>query len=104
MQMNHKKGLISLSPLIVFLAVYVVSSLMAGDFYKVPVSSAFLVACIFAVAISKGSIRDRVETFSRGAGKPYDNLVDTSREDWVRSEILRIRSSKSKESLLEKLK
>lgn len=38
-----------------------------------------------------------------GAGKPYDDLIDTSKEEWVRSEILRIKDSKSKESLLDRL-
>ena len=32
-------GLLALSPIIVFLVVYLVSSLLAGDFYKVPVIS-----------------------------------------------------------------
>ena len=68
--MDCKKGILALSPLVVFLGVYVVSSLVAGDFYKVPVSAAFLVACIFAVAISKGSMSDRVRVFSRGVGNP----------------------------------
>ena len=68
--MADKRGLLSLSPLVVFLVVYVASSLLAGDFYRVPVSSAFLLACIVAVAISRGTMRERVKTFSRGAGQP----------------------------------
>ena len=68
--MVDRKGLFSLSPLAVFLVVYVVSSLVAGDFYRVPVSSVFLLACIFAVAISRGTMRERVKVFARGAGKP----------------------------------
>ena len=36
------KGLLAVSPLVVFLLVYLVSSVIAGDFYKVPVSAAFL--------------------------------------------------------------
>ena len=63
-----KKGLIALSPLVIFIAVYVVSSIIAGDFYKVPVSSAFLVACIFAVIVSKCSIEESVRIFSKGVG------------------------------------
>ena len=31
-------GLIALSPLLVFLCVYLVSSIIAQDFYKIPVS------------------------------------------------------------------
>lgn len=34
-----------------------------------------------------------------GAGKPFDNLVDTSREEWVRSEILKRKNGESKEPL-----
>lgn len=52
----------------VFLAAYLVSSLIAGDFYRVPVSSAFLLASIYAIAIAGGPLKDRIETFSRGAG------------------------------------
>mgnify|MGYP002619935666 FL=1 len=64
------KGWISLSPLIVFLLVYLVSSIVARDFYKVPVASAFLIASLYAVIISKGSLDERISTFSRGAGNP----------------------------------
>ena len=31
-----KKGLLALSPLVVFMVFYLVTSLVAGDFYKVP--------------------------------------------------------------------
>ena len=61
-------GLLALSPIIVFLVVYLISSLLAGDFYKVPVSSAFLVASVYAVAITPGPISRRVNIFSESAG------------------------------------
>ena len=61
-------GLLALSPIIVFLVVYLVSSLLAGDFYKVPVSSAFLVASVYAVAITPGKLSFRVNVFSESAG------------------------------------
>lgn len=67
---NTGKGLRALSPLLVFLAVYFVSSLVAGDFYAVPVSSAFLLASIYAVVISGGKVSERISVFSRGAGHP----------------------------------
>lgn len=60
--------MLALSPLIVFLAVYLVTSLILGDFYKVPVASAFLVASVYAVLVSKGSLNERIEAFSSGAG------------------------------------
>lgn len=68
--MKHLRGLLSLSPLLVFLLVYLGSSVAAGDFYRVPVSAAFLIACIYAVLIAKGSLEERLITFSRGAGHP----------------------------------
>lgn len=49
---------------------YVGISVITGDFYKVPVTVAFLIATVYAVAISKGSLHDRVEVLSRGAGQP----------------------------------
>ncbi len=62
-------GWLALSPLIVFLCVYLVSSIIAHDFYKIPISSAFLLASVYAVMISKGrSLQERIEAFSDGAG------------------------------------
>ena len=61
-------GLLALSPILVFLVVYLVSSLLAGDFYKVPVSSAFLLASIYAIAITPGKLSYRVNVFSESAG------------------------------------
>ena len=63
------KGLTALSPLVVFVALYLVTSLVAGDFYKVPITAAFLFACIYAIAIARGtSLAERVKVFGRGAG------------------------------------
>ena len=62
-------GWLAVSPLFVFLVVYLVSSIIASDFYSVPVSSAFLIASIYAVCISRGkSLEERITIFSRGAG------------------------------------
>ena len=58
----------ALSPIIVFLVVYLVSSLLAGDFYKVPVSSAFLVASVYAIWITPGDLSYRINVFSESAG------------------------------------
>ena len=46
-----KKGLIALSPLGVFIILYLVTSIIAGDFYKVPITVAFMVSSIYAVLI-----------------------------------------------------
>ena len=70
--MNSKyHGLIALSPIVVFLAVYLVSSLAVGDFYKIPVSSAFLVASVYAMLVTGGrTIEEKLSVFSSGAGDP----------------------------------
>lgn len=60
----------SLSPLFLFLALYLGVSIIAGDFYKVPVTVAFLASSIYAIALAKGSIAERMEHYSRGAGSP----------------------------------
>ena len=66
---SQRRGLIALSPLFVFLCVYLISSIVAQDFYAIPVSSAFLIATIYAMAISKGkTLEEKVSTFSAGAG------------------------------------
>ena len=66
---RKKNNWFALSPLVVFLVVYLVSSLVAGDFYKVPIAAAFLVASVYAMGVClKGKIEDRVSIFSQGAG------------------------------------
>ena len=63
-----KKGLIALSPLGVFIAFYLVSSIIAQDFYKIPITVAFMVSSIYAIIICSGkSINQRINLFSRGA-------------------------------------
>ena len=62
-------GLLALSPLLVFLCVYLLSSVIAQDFNRIPVSSAFLIASVYALVVSKGrSLEEKVATFSKGAG------------------------------------
>ena len=66
---SRHRGLLALSPLLVFLCVYLVSSIVAQDFYRIPISSAFLIASIYALAISKGkTLEERIAVFSEGAG------------------------------------
>lgn len=66
-----KKGLLALSPIAVFLVVYVVASIIAGDFYAVPISVAFLVTSLYGVVITRGlPLRERITLFSQGAGHP----------------------------------
>ena len=63
-----KKGLIALSPLGVFIILYLVTSIIAGDFYKVPITVAFMVSSIYAILIHQGRpLKERIDTFSSGA-------------------------------------
>ena len=61
-------GWLALSPLLVFLAVYVVSSIVAHDFYKVPVAAAFIIASAYALILTPGKTDDKLSIFSEGAG------------------------------------
>lgn len=59
----------SLSPIAVFLGLYVVISLIIGDFYKIPLTVALLVASLWAMIIYKGvPFSQRIEAFVREAG------------------------------------
>lgn len=61
--------MLALSPFIVFMIVYLVGSLLAGDFYKLPLTVAFLIASAYAICITpKIKLKERVNIFSRGAG------------------------------------
>ena len=71
---NHKKGLLALSPLLVFILLYLVTSIVSGDFYKVPITVAFMVASIFAIIMSGGfPLNKRIEIYSKGAST--DNMM-----------------------------
>ncbi|MDH6306356.1 Na+/H+ antiporter NhaC [Parabacteroides sp. PF5-5] len=66
--LNHTPNPWALIPLAVFLLTYLVVSVIAGDFYKMPITVAFVIASIVAVAISKGGkLSNRIEQFCRGA-------------------------------------
>jgi Na+/H+ antiporter NhaC len=62
-------GWLALSPLFVFLSVYLVSSIVVNDFYKIPISAAFLIASMYAILICRGkTLEQRIAVFSEGAG------------------------------------
>lgn len=57
-----------------FILLYLVTSIIAGDFYKVPITVAFLLSSIYAVIVCGGiptrggmPIAERISIFSRGA-------------------------------------
>ena len=71
---ENKKGLLALSPLLVFIVLYLVTSIISGDFYKVPITVAFMISSIFAIAISGGfPLAKRIEIYSKGAST--DNMM-----------------------------
>ena len=58
----------ALSPLFVFLCLYLVTSILVNDFYKVPITVAFLVSSCYAIAITRGlKLDQRIYQFSVGA-------------------------------------
>lgn len=65
---KHISGWWALSPLFVFLCLYLVTSIIVNDFYKVPITVAFLVSSCYAIAITRGlKLDQRVYQFSVGA-------------------------------------
>ncbi|WP_289762405.1 Na+/H+ antiporter NhaC family protein, partial [uncultured Duncaniella sp.] len=71
-RIGARQGLWALSPVAVFLCMYLAVSLIIGDFYKMPLSVALLTASMWSVVIYRngGSLAERIETFSRSAGHP----------------------------------
>lgn len=65
---SHSRGLLALSPIVVLLAVYLIGSLAAGDFYRIPISVAFVITAVYGVCLLRGlSFQERVGVFSAGA-------------------------------------
>ena len=64
-----------MSPLAVFITLYLVTSIIAGDFYRVPITVGFLTASVYAITITRGSLRRRITVFSRGAGSSQMMLM-----------------------------
>ncbi|MDE6022385.1 MAG: Na+/H+ antiporter NhaC family protein, partial [Muribaculaceae bacterium] len=64
-------GWVALSPMAVFLLLYVAVSAAIGDFYKIPISVALLAASMWAILICRGKrLKERIEIFSEAAAKP----------------------------------
>ncbi len=65
---HHTPNAWALLPLWVFVISYVCVSVIAGDFYKMPITVAFVLSSIVAIANSKGGkLSNRIEQFCRGA-------------------------------------
>lgn len=66
---NKINGIKAISPIVVFLILYLAVSVIVGDFYKMPLAVALLVASTWAAMMLRGkSLNERVEIFSREAG------------------------------------
>ncbi len=73
---NFPPNPLALVPLGVFLLAYVAVSFAAGDFYKMPITVAFVLASIVAVAMSRGgSLHRRIELFCKGPANPNIMLM-----------------------------
>lgn len=63
-------GLIALSPAIIFLLLYLGSSLLLGDFYAIPITVALIAASVWSILIFRGhSLGERIKVFSEAAGR-----------------------------------
>ena len=70
-EVSNKKGMLALSPLLVFLLLYLFLSLAADDFYAVPLTVAFLVASLYSLFIIRGeSVSQRFAHLADGAAAP----------------------------------
>jgi len=69
-KISHLRGLLALSPLLLFVLLYMVAGIVAGDFYKVPVAVAFMACSVYAVALpSKQKLSQRIRSYGRGAAQ-----------------------------------
>ena len=69
--MKNIRGLLALSPILVLLIVYLVGALLAGDFYRISIAVAFIVAAFYGITLLKGhNLQERIGIFSRGAANP----------------------------------
>ena len=69
-QKHRIHGWLALSPMAVFLCMYLVASIILNDFYKIPITVAFLFSSCYAVAITRGlPMEDRISVFSKGASE-----------------------------------
>lgn len=57
----------ALLPLVVFLGIYLIGSIIAGDFYKIPITIAGMVASIVAIGMTRRPMAESVGDYSRGA-------------------------------------
>lgn len=67
MQNPTKANITALLPLVVFLGIYLIGSIIAGDFYKIPITVAGMTASIVAITMTRRPISESIGDYSRGA-------------------------------------
>lgn len=66
----------ALVPLFIFLGIYLITSLIVKDFYKVPITVAFVISSVVAIGMTRGAkLSERVSRFSAGASDPNIMLM-----------------------------
>ncbi|MDD2962220.1 MAG: Na+/H+ antiporter NhaC family protein, partial [Muribaculaceae bacterium] len=72
-KISNWNGILALSPIFIFLSFYLGLSIYVGDFYKVPISVAFIVGTVWALLITKCKFAQKIEIFSKGAA--HSNIL-----------------------------
>ncbi len=73
-QTTNIAGLLSVSPMLFFILLFITTSLLAGDFYKISLSAIFCISSIYALfTLRHKTIVEKIKIFSRGAG--HENLM-----------------------------
>ena len=68
MENTPKPSFLALSPLFIFLGVYLITSIIVNDFYKVPITVALLISSLVAIAMTTHlPLSERISHFSGGA-------------------------------------
>lgn len=68
MKSAPQPSLWALLPLFIFLGIYLVVSILVNDFYKVPITVAFLISSMVAIAMTRRiPLNERISHFSAGA-------------------------------------
>ena len=62
-----KPSITALLPLVVFLGIYLLGSIIAGDFYKIPITIAGMAASIVAITMTRRPLSQSIGDYSRGA-------------------------------------
>lgn len=70
-QINKKSSFWALSPLIVFVALFIGSGIITSDFNFLPINVALLISTVFAFIIyPKTNLTKKIDIFTKGAGHP----------------------------------